>query len=164
MVPATRVRKRKGQLVVSVPADISRRLVLAEGALVYWAHPRTGQALLSVKPTAARGPERRDAACSSCAAYQREIERLRARLADRPLRVVNQGVAQGWAQATRHLGPLDVRLDAIEAALRDLSERMPFARRAPRAGRRAARTVQVVPAPPLEGVQDAPEGGTADAV
>lgn len=43
----------------------------------------------------------------------REIDRLRAKLTARPQRVVNVGVAQGWMQAQRLLGPLDVRLETL---------------------------------------------------
>jgi hypothetical protein len=132
MVPSTTVRTRKGQHVVGLPAAIARHLVIARGARVYWGMPRAGQALLSVKPRAGQRSERREENCPSCAAYRKEIEQLRARLADRPLRVLNQGVAQGWAQAQHHLGVTSDKLDAIVAGVEDIRARLPFTRRARR--------------------------------
>jgi hypothetical protein len=149
MVPATVVRQRKGQHVVAVPATVARHLVMAPGSRVYWAMPRTGQALLSVKPTAARGKERQDVDCSSCAAYRKEIERLRAKLVERPLRVLNQGVAQGWSQAQRHLGVTSDRLETIEAKLDQLSARIPFGRTRRNAAQTAPRSVEMIPSPSL---------------
>lgn len=149
MVPNTTVRTRKGQHVVAVPAAVARHLVLAAGARVYWGTPRTGQALLSVKPTAARGPERREIECPSCAAYRKEIEKLRAQLVDRPMRVHRAGFSEGYAVAVGHLAVTSNRLDRITAIVEDISARLPFTRRArgPRAPR--VRSTEVQPAPVL---------------
>jgi hypothetical protein len=129
MVPTTTVRGRKRQHVVAIPATVARHLVVATGTRVYWAMPRTGQALLSVKPSAARGPERREIECPSCAAYRKEVEKLRAQLAQRPLRVHNEGVSQGYGMAQRHLGVVADRVGRIEQLVEDISARLPFARR-----------------------------------
>jgi len=149
LTPATSVRVRKGQHVVALPASVARHLVIAKGTRVFWGTPRTGQALLSVKPTAARGPERREVTCPSCVGYRKEIEKLRAQLAARPQHVLNEGVAQGWAQAIRHAGLGPVWASRIEARLVEIADavaQLPGARHRSRA-RRAK--VDVIPTPVL---------------
>jgi len=124
MVLATKVRARKGQLLVALPATIARHLVVATGALVYWGMPRTHQAVLSVKPTPARGTERPNAACSSCAAYRKEIEQLRARLHQQPAKLVASALTQVRLQwlAQMDLGP--GWASRIEAQLAKLDQRI----------------------------------------
>jgi uncharacterized coiled-coil protein SlyX len=119
--------------VVAVPAAIRKHLRLKVGALVYWHLTGPREAVLTPHeqrpggrpPGAALGP--------ALLAADREVDRLRKKLQERPLRVLNQGVAQGWMQAMRseeHVAGLVERvLDRL--GLLPLPERPPPGPRKP---------------------------------
>jgi hypothetical protein len=152
MALATKVRARKGQQLVALPATVARHLVIAPGAMVYWGMPRAHQALLSVKPTATRGPERRDAECPSCAAYRKEIESLRARLQQQPAKMVASALHQVRAQwfSQHDLGPtwasrIEAKLAELQRAVGELPGGR--ARSARRAARHRSRGVEALTLP-----------------
>lgn len=101
MAVERKVFDRKGQHLVALPVTIRDHLKTSPGITVYWRVGRKGEAIVSRKDRAARGPVTR-ARCPSCEAYVKELEKLKQRTQARDLTLYGQGYAAG-ALATREL-------------------------------------------------------------
>jgi len=102
MAVERKVIARKGQHLVAVPVGIRKHLGTAPGVVVYWRASRRGEATIARKERPARGPER-PSECASCAAYAKELERLRQRVAARDLTLYGEGHSAGYLAAYEHL-------------------------------------------------------------
>jgi hypothetical protein len=150
-----RIYLRGNSWVVPVPRVVRRHLARLTGGDLFWhvgpkgeAFVTTGQHRIGGKPPGARLDRDLTAALA-------QIERLQTRLAARPQHVINEGVAQGWAQAIRHAGLGPVWASRIEARLEEIARavaQLPGARHR----QRAARAATTVPAPVLAEQPPAP--------
>lgn len=149
MATERKVLARKGSHLVPLPATIRQHLGTAPGVTVYWRASRDGEATLSMRDRPARGPERGDRECPSCAAYRKEIERLRARIAQRPAAAAREGYAQGRQDEMR----ATIRLGAEIAEVRKrVDQVLTYVRPAPRRrSARTARAIEAAPSPVLAG-------------
>jgi antitoxin component of MazEF toxin-antitoxin module len=119
--------------VVALPPRVREHLGILAGDSVHWHLVRGKEAVLSTKAQREGGRPEGLALTRQLEATRTELERLRRRVAARPLRVMHEGVGIGVHQAMESLFPVEDRLRAIEEALEDLRARLPFRRRYPRA-------------------------------
>jgi bifunctional DNA-binding transcriptional regulator/antitoxin component of YhaV-PrlF toxin-antitoxin module len=167
MVLRRQLLARKGQLLLAVPAEVRKLLGVGVGSGVYWHVTRKGEAVVATRPTRGAGRGFDPDQARELERARQELVKLRARVTARPLRVFNEGYAQG-RQA--HMGEL-VKLTAAQrvllAELRELADvvaqlaawvRAPGALRGPR--RRRSRPVEPVPAPVLSAPGAAAGAGT----
>lgn len=157
------VVEKKGRYLVPIPAGVREHLGVVKGAQVWWHTVKKGEAALTVNGQRARGAQRLDADCPSCAAFRQESVRLRTML--RATTAVdyntafNQGVHQGLKIGPYWLAELE-QLHAESRELRGLLASLvvrlggaPPRRRHPArspATRPAPAGPVVVPAPVLE--------------
>lgn len=141
-------------VVVALPPRVREHLGVHIGDAVHWHLVRGQEAVLSVKAERVGGRPEGLALTRQLEAARTEIERLRRRLAVRPLRVLHEGVGVGVHQAMESLFPVEDRLRAIEEALEDLRARLPFRRRyargpssRPDAAASSPRPVDAIPLP-----------------
>ncbi len=147
------VRRRRGQWLIPLPARARAHLGIIEERPVFWHVRRRGELVLSLSSTRTGGHPLALDLGRQLQAREREIERLRAQLAAKPLAEVRQQEAQLVLQAARMTIPLGNRLAAVEGQLRELVARLaltPRRRRAPGPrSPRPGRVTEVVTAPLL---------------
>jgi hypothetical protein len=126
-------------LVVALSPAVREHLRVEPGQAVYWHLARGGEAILGRRAVRVGGPPEGIALQKQLDATRGELDRARKKLSQRPLRVHNSGVAQGWNQATRAgffveelLAPVLERLDRLEARLASRPLRLPRPAKKPR--------------------------------
>lgn len=151
MADQRRMRRVGTSWVIPVSLAVRDHLKLKHATDLYWHLAGPREAVLTPHPQRIGGKPAGAGLVKELAAARAEIERLRAKLNARPVRVFNEGASMGAAAVLRQtvpiegaLGAINERLDRIEAAL----ARMPWARR-PRRERAPQQHVEHVPAPVL---------------
>src|SRR5574341_914183 len=143
-------------MVVALPARVREHLGLKAGESVYWHLVRHKEAVLTRKERRAGGHPEGLALQRELEAARRETERLRRKLGGRSLRVLGEGISQGWGMAASEGLSVGRRLDEVLDLLRDLSARIPF---------RARRRVRAAGAPAGPGAERVVEdAGSVDGV
>jgi hypothetical protein len=147
-----RVRKVGNSWVVPVPARVRKHFRWKRGGTAYWHLTGPREAVLTPHPTRVGGKPYGDALEKDLRDARRDAERLRRKMQERPLRVFNQGRAQGWTDALRQRGPLTDSLAAIRSALEMMAAELRRLGLSPRLARRRraptrARPVEAVTLP-----------------
>jgi hypothetical protein len=112
-----RVRKVGNSWVVPVPARVRRHFRWKRGGTAYWHLTAPREAVLTPHATRIGGKPYGDALEKDLRDARREVERLQRKLAERPLRVMNQGTNQAF-MVTQKIGYVfDARLRAVHDEL-----------------------------------------------
>lgn len=129
--------------VVAVPQWVRAAVDRPEGGLVYWHDVRAHEAVLSNAPRRRAGHPHGSAMQRTIDQLRRQVRQLQEQLAQRPLAVLHEGKAVGWAEASKYYLTISADLEVIRNEVRELAARMPFGRRS------KGRRVVTVPAPVL---------------
>jgi hypothetical protein len=152
MADQRRMRRVGNSWVIPVSQTVRRHLKVTHAGDLYWHLAGPREAVLTPHPQRVGGKPSGIGLAKELDGARAEIERLRAKLAARPMRAFNEGASMGAAAVMRQtipvegaLGAINARLDRIEEAL----ARMPWARHS-RRQRAPSRKVETVSAPVLD--------------